>query len=62
MITLRVLLTVVCVYMFTDLEWQRQEEQIVHLLLLLHKLLLLRGERQGEDVDRGRRVPDSVNY
>ena len=43
---------------FENLEWQSQEKQVVHLLLLLHKLLLLGGEGQGEDVDGGRRVPD----
>ena len=45
-------------YEIENLQWQCQEKQVVHLLLLLHKLLLLGGEGQGEDVDGGRRVPD----
>ena len=45
---------------FENLQWQCQEKQVVHLLLLLHKLLLLGGEGQGEDVDGGRRVPDQI--
>ena len=45
-----------------NLKWQCEEEQVIHLLLLLHELLLLRGEGQGEDVDGGRCVPDPVNH
>ena len=47
-------------YEIENLQWQCQEKQVVHLLLLLYKLLLLGGEGQGEDVDGGRRVPDQI--
>ena len=50
------------VHMYQNLKWQCQKEKIVHLLLLLHKLLLLRGEGQGEDVDGGRGIPDQGHH